>query len=135
MAEYFTAESPEPRGRSGSGQRPRPVLWAMPVLFLVVALVLPTVSLPLAFFYLPDAVLTLVRLTVSFCAALIAYAMWRKRASWSVAFAGLGLLYNPVLTIHMTDDAWAIAHIGALLLFTLHWLVMGSKLTRGIYEA
>lgn len=131
MAEHYAAEGPEPRGRSSSGERPRPILWAMPALFLIVALVLLAVSLPPALLYLPDAVLTLVRLTVSFCAALIAYAMWPKRAAWSAAFAALGLLYNPLLTIHMSDDAWGIAHVAALLLFALHWTVMGSKLSRG----
>ena len=78
MAEYSAAESLEPRGPSHSGQRSHPILWAMPVVALAVALVLLAASLPPAFVHLPDAVLTLVRLTVSFCAALIAYATWRK---------------------------------------------------------
>lgn len=132
MAGYCAAESPGPHGRDASGQRPRPILWAMPALFLVIALALLALSLPPALVHLPDAFLTLVRLTVSLCAALIAYAAWPKSAAWSLAFAGLGLLYNPVLTIHMTHDAWAVAHMGALVFFALHWLVMGSKLAREV---
>lgn len=131
MAEYCAAESSEPRGPSHSGQRPHPILWETPAVVLAVALVLLASSLPPAFVYLPDAVLTLVRLTVSFCAALIAYATWRKNAAWSLAFAALGLIYNPVLTIHFGDDAWVIAHSAALLLFVLHWTAMGAKLSRG----
>ena len=130
MAEYCAAQSLDPRGPCNSDQRPHPILWAMPVVVLAVALVLLAASLPPALVYLPDAVLTLVRLSVSFCAALIAYAMWRKNAAWSLAFAGLGLLYNPVLTIHLRESAWMIAHSAALLLFVLHWTAMGAKLSR-----
>jgi|LNFM01.1.fsa_nt_gb hypothetical protein len=130
MAEYCAAESSEPRGPSHSGQRPHPILWAMPAVVLAVGLVLLAVSLPPALVYLPDAILTLVRLTVSFCAALIAYATWRKNAAWSLAFAALGLLYNPVLTINLRDDVWVIAHSAALLLFVLHWTALGAKLSR-----
>jgi hypothetical protein len=101
----------------------------MPVVALAVALVLLAASLPPAFVHLPNAVLTLVRLTVSFCAALIAYATWRKNAAWSLAFAALGLIYNPVLTIHLGDEAWVIAHSAALITFVLHWTAMGAKLS------
>jgi len=130
MAEYRAAESLEPRGPSHSGQCPHPILWAMPVVVLAVALVLLAAALPPTLVYLPDAVLTLVRLCVSFCAALIAYATWRKNAAWSLAFAALGLLYNPVLTIHLRDDAWLMAHSAALLVFILHWTAMGAKISR-----
>jgi len=130
MAEYCAAESSELRGSSHSGQRSHPILWAMPVVALAVALVLLAASLPPAFVHLPDAILTLVRLTVSFCAALIAYATWRKNAAWSLAFAALGVIYNPVLTIHLGDEAWVIAHSAALLMFVLHWTAMGAKLSR-----
>lgn len=131
MAEYCAAETPEPSAGSSSGQRPRPILWAMPALMLIFPLALLTVSLPPALAHLPDAIFTLVRLTVSFCAALLAYATWRKGAAWSLAFGAIGLLYNPVLTIHMSDAIWWIVHLGALLLFTLHGVVLGSKLSRG----
>lgn len=130
MAEYCAAESLAPRGPSHSGQHPRPILWALPVVILTVALVLLAASLPPTLVYLPDAVLTLVRLSVSFCAALIAYATWRNNAAWSLAFAALGLFYNPVLTIHLRDDAWVIAHSATLFLFVLHWTFLGAKLSR-----
>ena len=116
------------------GRRPRSrvrtILWEMPAVVLAVALLLLAAALPLAFVYLPDAVLTLVRLCVIFCAALIAHATWRKNAPWSLVFAALGLLYNPVLTIHLRDDAWAMAHSAALLVFILHRTSMGAKHSR-----
>lgn len=131
MAEYYCAdEILTPRRPSHSGPRPRPIFWALPVVILTVALVLLAASLPPTLVYLPDALLTLVRLSVSFCAALIAYATWRNNAVWGLAFAALGLFYNPVLTIHLRDDAWVIAHSAALLLFVLHWTFLGARLSR-----
>lgn len=135
MAEYCAAQSPEPRGPVSTGQRPHAMLWAMSILVLAVALVLLAAPLPSALALLPDAVLTLVRLAVSFCAALIAYATWRTSAAWSVCFAALGLLYNPVLTIHLSDEAWVIAHLAALLVFVLHWIAAGAKLSRTAPQA
>jgi hypothetical protein len=124
-------ESPGPHADGSAHQRPHPIVWALPALVLIIAPLLPAIPLSPTLLHLPDAYLTLVRLTVSLCAALIAHATWRKSVAWSLAFAAVGLIYNPVLTLHMTHDAWTIAHVGALLLFGMHWLLLGPLLSRG----
>jgi hypothetical protein len=107
------------------------LIWAAPVLVLAIAPLFLVLALPPALFHLPDAYLTLARLTVSLCAALAAHASWRKGVAWSFAFIFIGLLYNPVLTIHMAPASWAVAHAGTLLIFALHWFLLGAKLSLG----
>jgi hypothetical protein len=131
---HCAAMSPGPRAHAPADQRPHPLIWALPVLALAIAPLFLVLALPPALFHLPDAYLTLVRLTVSLCAALAAHASWRKGVAWSLAFIAVGLLYNPVLTIHMAPAAWAIAHVGTLLIFALHWFSLGAKLSLGAGE-
>lgn len=134
MTGHCAAMSSGPRAHAPADQRPHPLIWALPVLVLAIAPLFLVLALPPTLFHLPDAYLTLVRLTVSLCAALAAHASWRKGAAWSLAFIAIGLLYNPVLTIHIAYEAWAIAQLTALLVFGLHWFLLGAKLSLGAGE-
>lgn len=134
MTGHCAATSPGPRAHAPAGQRPHPLIWAAPVLVLAITPLFLVLALPPALYHLPDAYLTLVRLTVSLGAALAAHASWRNGMGWSFAFIFIGLLYNPVLTIHLAPASWAIAHAGTLAVFALHWFLLGAKLSPGAGE-
>lgn len=90
-----------------------PAVWLVPAGMLLVAL------LPLPYGYY-----TLLRLIV--CAAALLLAWQEHKAAgrfsgWAVGLALLGLLFNPLLPVHLGREVWAPLDIGGAMLLGLHW--------------
>ena len=91
-------------------------LWLVPTALLILAL------LPWLYGYY-----TLLRLVVSLVSALLAFTQWKHDdavSGWTVALAVTALLYNPVITIHLTREIWSILNLATAALFISHLLAL-----------
>lgn len=95
-------------------------LWLVPAGMLLVALL-----------HLPYGYYTLLRLVVCLAAAIIAYQSWPKHAPWSVAFAIVALLFNPLIIVALDRETWAPIDAAVAALFGAHWWFVGRRLGQG----
>ena len=90
-----------------------PAVWLVPAALLLVALL----PLPYGFY-------VLLRLVVCGAAALLTYDECRLCggvSGWAMLLAGVALLFNPLIPVHLTREIWAPIDIGAALLMVIHW--------------
>ena len=96
------------------------IVWFGPVLILVFAL-----------FPWPYGYYVFLRISISCICAWLAYNQWRHDdaiSSWVFIFAGVGILYNPILPIHLTREIWTILNIITAGLFIGHYFMLKKLL-------
>jgi hypothetical protein len=89
-------------------------LWLLPVAILLIA----TARLPYGYY-------TFTRVVICGSAALIAFTGWEDSATsriWSVLFALLAVLFNPIFPIYLSRGTWFYLDIGAAIAFAAHLL-------------
>lgn len=93
-----------------------PAVWLVPAAMLLIA-VAP----------LPYGYYNLLRIAVCGCCAYLSlkYHEHEGLSPWVCVLAGLALLFNPIVPIHMTKEAWVIFDLSAAGLIALHWLKRG----------
>lgn len=99
----------EARRRSGL----HPAVWLVAVALLLLALL----PLPYGFY-------VLLRLVVCGAAALLTYDEYRscgRVSGWATVLAGVALLFNPLIPVHLTRQIWAPIDIGTAVLMIVHW--------------
>ncbi len=85
---------------------------------------LPTTLLLLALLPFPYGFYVMLRLIVCSTSVLLTYDEYRLRgrvSGWAIVLAGIALLFNPLIPVHLTRDTWVPIDVatGALLIF--HW--------------
>lgn len=89
-----------------------PAVWLIPVAALIAAL------LPLHYGYY-----LLLRVVVFFAAAILAfneYQFMQSVSGWLVGLIAIAVLWNPLLPVHISREAWVVLDIGAALFFVGH---------------
>ena len=87
-------------------------------------LLAPAVLLILALLPFPYGYYVLLRLVVCGTAALLSYDEYRLRgrvSGWTMVLAGVALLFNPLIPVHLTREIWAPIDLGTALLVIFHW--------------
>lgn len=96
------------------------LVWFGPVLILVLA------ALPWPYGYY-----IFLRILIASTCALIVFYQWKHDdaiSSWVFIFGGVGILYNPILPIHLTRDIWTILNIITAGLFIGHYFMLKKLL-------
>lgn len=71
-------------------------VWLIPIAVLLVA----TAKLPYGYY-------TFTRLVVCATGSFFAYAAWNdNRIAWTILLAGVALLFNPIIPVHLTRNIW-----------------------------
>lgn len=107
------AVSTPPTGSRLVSLRHHPSLWLGPTVLLAAAL------LPWPYGYY-----VFLRLVVFAVSAWIVYEQWKcddAISGWAAAFAVVALLYNPVLSVHLTREIWAVLNVVTAVLFVWHF--------------
>lgn len=85
--------------------------------------IVPTVALIAAMADLPYGYYTLLRITVTICAGVIAYTTYQRRGTLTpgvILFGGIALLFNPIVPVHLTKEIWAPIDIAVAIVFVVH---------------
>ena len=83
-----------------------------------IALLIPAAMLLLALLHLPYGYYEFLRLVVTGSAVWIAIAVWNdRRLIWGALFALTGLLYNPLIRVHLDRETWRIVNVVTSVLF------------------
>lgn len=91
-------------------------LWLLPVAILLVA----TARLPYGYY-------TFTRVVICGSAALIAFTGWEDSTTsrmWSVLFALLAVLFNPIFPIYLKRGTWFYLDVGAAVVFAAHLVLV-----------
>ncbi len=77
-------------------------------------------------FHLPYAYYEFLRIVVCIAAAWIAYRCIseRRNQTWPAVFVLIGILFNPIIPIHLGRAIWFWLDIGAAALFLAHFLIV-----------
>ena len=59
---------------------------------------------------------TLSRLLVTVAAATTAFLVWEKQPGFGIVLAGLAVLFNPLVKVHLGRELWVVADIIAIIL-------------------
>ena len=80
----------------------------------------------LALASLPYGYYTLLRIVVCLCAFLIAHGSYSKERGsiWAPVFVGVGLLFNPIIPVHLSRSIWATIDIACAAIFFSHFLYL-----------
>ena len=100
--------------------RHSPLVWFGPVSILVLA----TLPWPYGYYIF-------LRIFIASTCALIVFYQWKHDdaiSSWVFIFAGVGILYNPFLPIHLTREIWTILNIITAGLFIGHYFMLKKLL-------
>jgi len=84
----------------------------------------PAVALLIALAPLPYGYYTLLRIIVCGAAALIAYQHYEKEREvsfWVALMAGVAILFNPIIPVHLNREIWAPIDIITAVIFFFHW--------------
>ena len=84
-------------------------LWLVPIAVLLTA----TAKLPYGYY-------TFTRIVICGSLAFIAVAGWERYRFWSVAFALLAVLFNPIFPIFLHRGTWLYFDVGTAALFAAH---------------
>lgn len=95
-----------------------PLFWFVPCAMLLIALA------PLPYGYYG-----LLRLVVCICAGVIAYRLYEDEGAtfWMITLAALAVLFNPLITFHLTRDIWSVLNVISAGLLAVHCII-GRKL-------
>lgn len=91
-------------------------VWLIPAALLLIALA-----------RLPYGYYTFLRVVVCAVALLIAYTGWKSKTSaqvWSVLFALIAILFNPLFPVHLNRAAWFYLDIASAAVFAVHLLLV-----------
>ena len=89
----------------------------------------PTVLLAAALLPWPYGYYQLLRLAVCVVSGWIAYEQWKHDdgvSGWVVAFAGMALLYNPAMPVHLSREIWSVLNLASAALFLGHLGALSS---------
>ncbi len=103
--------APDPKERVRAALHP--AVWLVPAALLAIA------PLPLPYGYY-----VFLRLVVCGATALLTYYDYRERgrvSGWTIAMAGIALLFNPVISVGLTREIWTPINISAALLILGHF--------------
>ena len=92
--------------------RHHPAVWLVPACLLLLAL-LPW---PYGFY-------TFLRLSVCIVCAWLAYQQWKHDnaiSAWVVVLGTVALLYNPLLTVHLTREIWSVLNLVTAFVIVCH---------------
>jgi hypothetical protein len=95
------------------------ILWIVPPILLVIA----TARLPYGYY-------TFLRIVTCGVAAWIAYATYQEgpeSKSWSIPFALIAALFNPILPVHLDRSTWFYLDIGAAGVFVAHLIFVRQR--------
>lgn len=91
-------------------------VWLIPAALLIMA----TARLPYGYY-------TFLRIVVCGFAALIAFYSWEDNTHsriWSAVFAGMAILFNPLVPIYLSRADWFYLDIGAAIVIVAHLLAV-----------
>jgi hypothetical protein len=91
-------------------------IWPVPIALLVIA----TARLPYGYY-------TFLRFVVCGFAALVALCGWEDSTYsriWSVIFAGMAILFNPLVPIYLSRTTWFYLDLGAAIVIVAHLVIM-----------
>lgn len=91
---------------------------------------LPVGMLFLAFLDLPYGYYMILRFIVCGCCGYLAYAEYeekQKTTKWVIVFAGIALLFNPFIPIHLGREAWTIIDPAVAALLIVHFVIEFRK--------
>lgn len=96
------------------------LLWLVPAGMLVAALA----PWPYAYY-------RLLRWVVFVCCGLIAYQSYERRgfSPWLVGLVATGVLFNPIVPVHLTRGIWAPIDLGAAVFLIAHWWIETKRST------
>ena len=89
-----------------------PAVWVAPAVLLAI----PPLPLPYGYY-------VLLRLVVCAAAALLTFYDCRVRrrvSGWAITMAGIALLFNPLIPVHLTRAVWIPIDLSTALLLILH---------------
>jgi hypothetical protein len=79
---------------------------------------------------LPYGYYTILRIVV--CGS-SAYISWTtadtKITGWTVAFAAVALLFNPIVPVYLDREIWAFIDVGVAVIYFIHWWISRRPLT------
>lgn len=90
----------------------------------------PAVLLCGALAPLPYGYYTFLRLATCGAAVFLAWTEYDRGRSvtpWLIALAGVALLFNPIVPVHLNRHVWMYLNIGTASLFVLHMVVSRSR--------
>lgn len=88
---------------------------------------IPAVALGLALAPWPYAYYQLLRILVCATAGLIAVAEYnelQRFAGWALAFTVMAVVFNPLISIHLTRSIWAGLNVIGVAIFLIHWFAV-----------
>lgn len=97
-------------------------VWFVPAIMLLVALG----DMPYGFYSL----LRWVACAAFLCLAYQEHQLRGETSAWLIMFAILALLFNPVLPVHLTHEAWAPVDAGSAIALVIHYLVRERRAAR-----
>jgi len=94
--------------------------------------VLPAILLVVAVFDWPYGYYQFLRLVVCLSSFFIAYQHYKEgyRFEWSILFICAGLLFNPIMTVHLTKAIWSYLNIVIALIYIIHFATYGRKFVK-----
>lgn len=87
-------------------------------------ILLPAALLLIAVMPLPYGYYTFLRLVVTAAAAFVVWIEYSRAQGltfWAVLFALLGLLFNPLIPVHLSREVWAWLDVAAAGTFAAYW--------------
>lgn len=103
--------------------RHHPAVWFVPAVLLVFALV----PLPYGFYML-------LRLIVCAVSVWLAYEQWKQDdaiSAWVVVLIFIALVYNPIISIHLTREIWSMINLVTSSVFIGHLWFLKRLINRG----
>ncbi len=97
------------------------------------AILIPAVALVVAVLPLPYDYYSFLRCIVTAFAGFFAYAEYDRKSAltgWAIAFICLGLLFNPIIPIHLGRSSWFFLDLIAAAAFVAYWKRFPSKVSQ-----
>ena len=94
---------------------------------IIAAILLLVAVLPLPYGYY-----TFLRISVTVCALLIAWLVYKEKGEptvWVLVFGLVAILFNPLIPIHLSRGIWFYLDIGIAAIFTVWWILSTRKNT------
>lgn len=91
-------------------------VWLIPAALLIIA----TARLPYGYY-------TFLRIVICGFSALVAFLGWTDNTTsrvWSVAFAGMAVLFNPLVPVYLNRATWLYLDIGAAIVIVAHLMAV-----------
>jgi len=99
-------------------------VWAIPAVLLIIA------TLPLPYGYY-----TILRIVVCGFAVVVFFHTWENDTPtriWPLTFAGMAILFNPLVPAHLDRAMWFYLDIGAAIVIVSHLMAVRIKSKRSV---